>query len=231
MEGSHSGLSLLLINFSVIAAYLVLNSSLNIIMRYTLGIYGQLSFPNTGRALPAYPCGVQHKPSKPRQSVGGLPDPKFHCAVRRLQLSPLLDRRPHAVQVSYSTPASCMKSPRLCLICLICNDVYLSINVCLFPSFTMLAPLMAFEPFLSKHRATLHKQWKGLMAIGAFMALNIALNNLSLVEITLSLNQVIRCSSCILTLSEVHVCIIPAVRAMQAVADHCGIAGAAISEH
>ena len=61
-------------------------------------------------------------------------------------------------------------------------------------SFTLLAPLMAFEPFLSKHRATLRKQWKGLLAIGAFMALNIALNNLSLVEITLSLNQVIRCS-------------------------------------
>ena len=60
-------------------------------------------------------------------------------------------------------------------------------------SFIVLAPFMAFQPFISLHHATLSKQWKGLICIGAFMALNIALNNLSLVEITLSLNQVIRC--------------------------------------
>ena len=41
MEGSQAGLSVLLINVSIITAYLVLNSSLNIIMRYTLGIYGE----------------------------------------------------------------------------------------------------------------------------------------------------------------------------------------------
>ena len=60
-------------------------------------------------------------------------------------------------------------------------------------SFIVLAPFMMMQPFRSLHKATLEKQWKGLICIGAFMALNIALNNLSLVEITLSLNQVIRC--------------------------------------
>ena len=98
-------------------------------------------------------------------------------------------------------------------------------------SFVALLPFMLREPFLSKHKDTLRKQWKGLVAIGLFMvgpamdrgnsearhwpcphiplfpvvqpsssssahclqALNIALNNLSLVLITLSLNQVIRC--------------------------------------
>ncbi len=60
-------------------------------------------------------------------------------------------------------------------------------------SFTVLAPIMMMQPFKSQHAATLQKQWKGFSCIGAFMALNIALNNLSLVEISLSLNQVIRC--------------------------------------
>lgn len=59
-------------------------------------------------------------------------------------------------------------------------------------SFIILAPVMMFEPFRKLHVATVQKQWKGLLCIGACMAINIALNNLSLVEITLSLNQVIR---------------------------------------
>ena len=69
-------------------------------------------------------------------------------------------------------------------------------------SFVVLAPFMVAKPFISLHHATLRKQWKGVMCIGACMALNIALNNLSLVEITLSLNQVIRwaCFSCQLRL-------------------------------
>jgi hypothetical protein len=50
-------------------------------------------------------------------------------------------------------------------------------------SFIVLAPFMMMQPFRSLHKATLEKQWKGLICIGAFMALNIAL----------SLNQVIRC--------------------------------------
>ena len=67
-------------------------------------------------------------------------------------------------------------------------------------SFIVLAPFMMMEPFKSQHKTTLQKQWKGLLCIGAFMALNIALNNLSLVEITLSLNQVIRCFAAALLL-------------------------------
>lgn len=62
-------------------------------------------------------------------------------------------------------------------------------------SFAALLPFMLREPFRSKHRETVAKQWKGLVAIGIFMAANISLNNLSLVLITLSLNQVIRYES------------------------------------
>ena len=59
-------------------------------------------------------------------------------------------------------------------------------------SFLILLPFMLKEPFRSLHAATLQKQWKGIIGIGLFMAVNIAFNNLSLVQITLSLNQVIR---------------------------------------
>lgn len=59
-------------------------------------------------------------------------------------------------------------------------------------SFLILLPFMLREPFKSLHKATLQKQWKGIIGIGLFMAVNIAFNNLSLVQITLSLNQVIR---------------------------------------
>ena len=59
-------------------------------------------------------------------------------------------------------------------------------------SFLILLPFMLRDPFRSLHAATLQKQWKGIIGIGLFMAVNIAFNNLSLVQITLSLNQVIR---------------------------------------
>ena len=59
-------------------------------------------------------------------------------------------------------------------------------------SFMALAPIMMLPAFRALHKPTLQKQWKGMMFIGAFLALNIALNNISLVEISLSLNQVIR---------------------------------------
>ena len=59
-------------------------------------------------------------------------------------------------------------------------------------SFLILLPFMLRAPFKSLHVPTLHKQWKGIIGIGLFMAVNIAFNNLSLVQITLSLNQVIR---------------------------------------
>lgn len=61
-------------------------------------------------------------------------------------------------------------------------------------SFAMLFPVMMLEPYRQQHRPTLQKQWRGLVAIGCFLAINIALNNWSLTTITLSLNQVIRYS-------------------------------------
>lgn len=60
-------------------------------------------------------------------------------------------------------------------------------------SFLALAPYMATPAVRVKHRETLQKQWKGVCAIGVFMATNIALNNTSLVNMTLTLNQIIRC--------------------------------------
>ena len=86
-------------------------------------------------------------------------------------------------------------------------------------SFVILLPFMLCEPYVSRHRATLEQQWKGLVAIGEagcplpclrcigcqllwlrpvlcppglFLAAKFSLNNLSLVLITLSLNQIIR---------------------------------------
>ena len=58
-------------------------------------------------------------------------------------------------------------------------------------SFIVLAPL-ALRTQWEVHQRTLAKQWRGIVYIGCFLALNIALNNISLLDITLSLNQVIR---------------------------------------
>lgn len=59
-------------------------------------------------------------------------------------------------------------------------------------SFCALLPVMLRTPHVDKHWETIKAQQLGLLAIGTFMAANIALNNYSLVLITLSLNQVIR---------------------------------------
>ena len=61
-------------------------------------------------------------------------------------------------------------------------------------AFVVLLPVMAANTKL-QHKATLKRQYKGLICIGVFMALNVSLNNLSLVQISLSLNQVIRCEA------------------------------------
>lgn len=58
-------------------------------------------------------------------------------------------------------------------------------------SFCMLAPLALRESW-ETHRATLARQWRGVVYIGVFMALNIGLNNMSLLDISLTLNQIIR---------------------------------------
>lgn len=59
-------------------------------------------------------------------------------------------------------------------------------------SFLALAPVALRTPW-DVHRRTLEKQWQGVVCIGAFMAFNIVLNNASLVGISLTLNQIIRC--------------------------------------
>lgn len=60
-------------------------------------------------------------------------------------------------------------------------------------TFCALLPCMLQNPYRSTHIKTLQHQWKGLATIGFCMAANVSLNNFSLVLITLSLNQVIRC--------------------------------------
>ena len=45
------------------------------------------------------------------------------------------------------------------------------------------------------HRQTWRRQWKGFLCVGSFMAMNIGLNNISLVSLPLSLNQVLRCAA------------------------------------
>lgn len=44
---------------------------------------------------------------------------------------------------------------------------------------------MLRAPFESLHAHTLQKQWKGIIDIGLFMAVNIAFKGLGLVQITL----------------------------------------------
>jgi hypothetical protein len=170
MDSSQSGL---LVNVTLIAAYLVLNSSLNILMKWSLGIYGK----------PLLRCHDGW--------AGGLDKVKGRPVLHRTGASAVLCQLVYVCRAGFSFP------------------LFLTVGHMLF-SFCCLAPIMAFKPFLSKHHATLRKQWKGLACIGAFMALNIALNNLSLVHITLSLNQVIRCtyaSNSFLQLGHAHIAV------------------------
>lgn len=60
-------------------------------------------------------------------------------------------------------------------------------------SFLALLPMMLAPARRAVHAESLGKQWRGLVAVGMFMALNVSLNNTSLVWLALSVNQVIRC--------------------------------------
>uniref|UniRef100_A0A061RPI7 Drug metabolite transporter superfamily n=1 Tax=Tetraselmis sp. GSL018 TaxID=582737 RepID=A0A061RPI7_9CHLO len=60
--------------------------------------------------------------------------------------------------------------------------------------FLALLPFMLLRRFRDLHTTTIRKQWLGLLVIGICFALNLGLNNTSLVTISLSLNQVIRSS-------------------------------------
>jgi len=59
-----------------------------------------------------------------------------------------------------------------------------------------LAPIVLLRSNVGKesHRDVITRLWKGLLAIGTFMAINISLNNASLLHLSLSYNQVIRAS-------------------------------------
>ena len=70
-------------------------------------------------------------------------------------------------------------------------------------SAVFLLPIMLTKSNRAKHKGTLQKQWAGILGIGLFMACNIALNNSSLVDMTLTLNQIIR-SACPAGLLHMH---------------------------
>jgi undecaprenyl pyrophosphate phosphatase UppP len=59
-------------------------------------------------------------------------------------------------------------------------------------SFLALLPYMLGSSMRGTHRDSVQKQWRGLLAIGTLMAANVAFNNSSLVNMSLSLNQIIR---------------------------------------
>jgi hypothetical protein len=58
--------------------------------------------------------------------------------------------------------------------------------------FSALLPAMLTKGFRDMHPNTLRKQWLALVVVGTLFALNVGLNNASLLWISLSLNQVIR---------------------------------------
>ena len=57
-------------------------------------------------------------------------------------------------------------------------------------SFSVLGPVLSARRV--DHFTTLRKSWRGILVIGVLMGCNIACNNLSLVHLPLSLNQVTR---------------------------------------
>lgn len=64
--------------------------------------------------------------------------------------------------------------------------------------------LLALTPFalrypVETHHATLARQWRGVVYIGVFMALNVALNNVSLQDMSLTMNQIIRSAIPVIT--------------------------------
>lgn len=61
-------------------------------------------------------------------------------------------------------------------------------------AFTLMAltPFMLTRGHLGEHSAVVQKQWPGLLGIAAFFSFNLGCNNISLLSISLSLNQVIR---------------------------------------
>lgn len=65
-------------------------------------------------------------------------------------------------------------------------------------SFVVLAPFAVKVPY-ENHKEMISKQWQGLLCIGSMLAFSIALNNISLSQISLSLNQIIRSSIPVVT--------------------------------
>ena len=68
--------------------------------------------------------------------------------------------------------------------------MHLMFQICALAPIVLLRSKEGREP----HRDIVKRLWKGLFAIGTFMAVNISLNNASLLHLSLSYNQVIRAS-------------------------------------
>lgn len=59
--------------------------------------------------------------------------------------------------------------------------------------FLALLPVMLAGAYRPLHLPSINKQWLGLLGVGLFFGANMGLNNASMLTISLSLNQVIRC--------------------------------------
>lgn len=60
--------------------------------------------------------------------------------------------------------------------------------------FVALAPFMASKAYREQHAPALQKHWVSLLVVGSFFAVNVGATTASLLTISLSLNQIIRCA-------------------------------------
>ena len=65
----------------------------------------------------------------------------------------------------------------------------------LFAFLCLLPPMAATRARRARLAADVRRDWRGVVAVGAALSANIALNNSSLAHISLPLNQVIRCAA------------------------------------
>ena len=71
--------------------------------------------------------------------------------------------------------------------------VFLTMFQAMFTFICVFCVLWMTQKRRNVYRETARKEWKGIILVGLCLSVNIVLNNCSLVHISLSLNQVLRC--------------------------------------
>jgi hypothetical protein len=209
LDGTGPTAGTLLANVALVTAYLTLNCTLNLLNKWSLGIYGESSFfshyvIHHRNALCKYIPGmilVYFVPDRGRPLALWANQAAFrtHLTTSHATSSKYVFMCCVQIQVIWNSEVSpyayCMvvlTRLHTHLLAGFTFPIFMTVAHMVF-SLVVLLPVMMLGPFRALHMATLAKQWKGLLCIGVFMAMNIGLNNLSLVDISLSLNQVIRC--------------------------------------